>query len=809
MENLDETAENPEHSTAREDRPGAADEQARLPDALFASIIESDSRAIISKTLDGKITSWNKSAQRLFGYAPEEIIGKNISVIFPLERLKEQAEILEKIERGEEIKNYKTIRKRKDGVFIPVEISISPIRNSKNEIVGASKIARAIPADEKTGNNRSEEQIFSEAVINSLPGIFYLFDADGKFLRWNENFERVSGYDAEEIGQMRPPDFFSDKSKRLVEERFNEIFIIGESSVKADLAAKNGKKTPYYLTGKKINLDGTICLMGTGVDISERILTERALRQSEERYRAFIEHSKEGIWRFDINEPIRTNLPVEEQIELLYQNSRLAECNDVKARQYGLSKASELLGNKLSDFLVRSDRANQLYLQNFIQSRYYLIDNETHEKDRNGDDKYFLSSLVGIVENGFLISVWGVQRDITEIKQARKIYLESEEQLRHSQKVEAIGRLAGGIAHDFNNFLAVIMLHVDMLNLQLPADSPLRFRLEEMKSVTNKAAAMVRQLLAFGRKQTLQPAPVVMNQVVREFVKILRPLIGEDIEINIDLDPQLGVCFLDPDQMTQVLMNLAVNARDAMPDGGTLKIETSNIFIDKQRLRVQSQPIGEYVQITVSDSGVGMSDETKKRIFEPFFTTKAPNKGTGLGLATVYGIIKQSNGFIWTDSKINKGTTFHVQFPRIDQPAETLIKEEGTAMPTGSETILLVEDEDPVRRAAVEVLNILGYQVFEAGNGEQAVQIAHVLKKPIHLLLTDVIMPQMNGREVAEAIKTIHPETLVLFMSGYSDDIISDHGILDKNVHFLEKPFTPLTLAKKVRQVLDKLIEEN
>lgn len=386
----------------------------------------------------------------------------------------------------------------------------------------------------------------------------------------------------------------------------------------------------------------------------------------------------------------------------------------------------------------------------------------------------------------------------------------SEEYLRQSSKIEAIGRLAGGIAHDFNNFLAVIMLHVDMLQLQLPPDSPLLFRVNEIKTVTNSAAGMVRQLLAFSRKQTLQPHPVVLNQIVKEFSKILRSLVGANIEMHVNLDSDLGVAFVDQNQVTQVLMNLAVNARDALPpDGGVITIETCNILLEESDARRhKAQPPGAYIRLQFSDNGTGMDEITRKKIFEPFFTTKEPGKGTGLGLATVYGIVKQSDGFIWVDSEPGKGTSFRIDFPRIDQTPAAVKSEAVVPIPRGSETILLVEDEDQVRRAAVEVLNVLGYQVFEAGNGNQAIQLAEIYTQPIDLLLTDVVMPKMNGKELSEKIKALHPETAVLFMSGYTDDIIAHHGILEETINFIGKPFSPSTLAIKVREVLGRRYEE-
>ncbi|MEP6925788.1 MAG: ATP-binding protein [Pyrinomonadaceae bacterium] len=394
--------------------------------------------------------------------------------------------------------------------------------------------------------------------------------------------------------------------------------------------------------------------------------------------------------------------------------------------------------------------------------------------------------------------------DITERKQAEKTLLESESQLHQSQKIEAIGRLAGGIAHDFNNFLAIVMLHIDMLNLQLPSDSPMRYRVNEIKSATNSAAGLVRQLLAFSRKQMIQPRAVSLNRVVVELSKILRRLIGEDIELQLELESKLGVCFVDPDQMTQILMNLVVNARDSMPNGGVLTITTTNISLNSRSIRNKAQPPGSYVQLSVKDSGTGMDSETQEHIFEPFFTTKEPGKGTGLGLATVYGIVKQSNGFIWVSSEIGKGTMFNIHLPLSNELVAKKPEELVPFIPIGSETILLVEDEELVRRAALEILTVLGYTVYEAGDGLQALQFALNFYQPIDLLLTDVVMPKMNGRELAAKMKTLHPESAVLYMSGYTDDIIARHGVLEENTNFIEKPFSPSTLAIKIRESLER-----
>lgn len=653
----------------------------------LAAIVESSDDAIISKSMDGTILTWNKGAERLFGYAPEEIIGQKIFKILPREIEQKEKQIFERIKCGESINNYETIRKTKSGTHIPVSLTVSPIKSPDGKITGISKITR---------------------------------------------------------------------------------------------------------------------------DISSRIKAEQALRRSEERYRAFIKQSTEGIWRIEIKNPFSISLPIAEQMMRIRQDGYLAECNDAMAKQYDFARAEDLINKRIEEFLAPSDPLNDQHLQAFIESEYRLADTETVEIDKKGQKKYFLSNLTGIVEDGNLVRIWGTQRDVTLAKQTEQAFIEAEEHRRQSQKVEAIGRLAGGIAHDFNNFLAVIMLHVGMLNLQLPADSSLRYRIDEIKSVTENAAGMVRQLLAFSRKQPMQPQPVVLNQIVREFIKVLRPLLGEDIEVRLALNDDLGVCFVDPNQITQILMNLAVNARDAMQKGGEIVIETSNLAIDKRSARHKAQPLGSYIQLTVTDNGAGMDAPTQERIFEPFFTTKEIGKGTGLGLSTVYGIVKQSNGFIWVESEINEGTKFKIQFPRIDQAAESIKTESAAlAIPGGSETILLVEDEEPIRRAAVEVLSALGYQVFEAGNGIQALQLAEIFNKSIDLLITDVVMPRMNGKELAEKIKVFHPETRILFMSGYSDNLISRQGVLDENVYFLEKPFSPHEIAVKVREALESSKVQN
>jgi PAS domain S-box-containing protein len=648
----------------------------------------------------------------------------------------------------------------------------------------------------------SDEQ-FSSEIINSLPGIFYLIEDNCKFLQWNENFAEVSGYSDKEISQLRPLDFFPDEEKEVVKQKFEEALLKGETSLEAYFLSKNGKKTPFYFTGKRIMIDQSPYITGMGIDISRIKQAEIYLQKSEENYQAFINNSSEGIWHIEISEPFSTELPIEEQIDRIFEYGIIVECNDRMARMYGLKKAKDLIGKPPGDFLIRSDPSNQQYLRRIIESGYKSVNSESHEKDNKGNDVFFLNNVTGIIENGYVTRFWGTQRDITSFKQTEQAYLELEKQLQQSQKIEPLGRLAGGIAHDFNNFLAVIMLHTDIIKRSLPEDSPLIFRIDEIKTVTDNAAKMVRQLLAFGRKQTLQVQPTILNDVVEKFTKAIGTIVGEDIEIKLNLREGLGVCIVDPNQIIQVLMNLAVNSKDAMPNGGILEIGTENITIDENTFKHKAQPKGSYIELSVTDTGVGMNSKTKKHLFEPFFTTKEAHKGTGLGLATVYGIIKQSNGFIWVDSQSGKGTTFNIHFPRSDEPAKIVKQEIEPKLLRGNETILLVEDEESIRRTAVEILLALGYNVLEAVDVNQALQLAESHKEPIQLLVTDVVMPKMNGKELARNIKTIHPEIIVLFISGYTDDIIARHGILEEDVHFLGKPFSPSTLARKIRQSLE------
>lgn len=383
----------------------------------------------------------------------------------------------------------------------------------------------------------------------------------------------------------------------------------------------------------------------------------------------------------------------------------------------------------------------------------------------------------------------------------------TEKQLVQSQKLEAVGRLAGGISHDFNNLLTVILGYTDISKRNLQEGDPLLRNLEEIGKASERAAALTRQLLAFSRKQVMQPKVFDVNTVVNDLKKMLRRMIGEDIELRVSTQADLGNIKADPVQLEQVLMNLVVNARDAMPRGGKLSIETSNVYLDESYAHdhVGADP-GEYVMLAISDTGCGMDEETRQRIFEPFFTTKESGKGTGLGLSMVYGIVKQSGGNIWVYSEEGRGTTFKIYFPRVTAQAEDYKRSNGVIeAPKGSETILLVEDAALVRTLARQVLETAGYRVLEAASAEAALKLCETINGTrIDLLLTDVVMPGMSGNEMSKILAKKQPNMPVLYMSGYTDEAIVQHGVLEAGINFLQKPFSPGALALKVREVLDR-----
>jgi len=513
----------------------------------------------------------------------------------------------------------------------------------------------------------------------------------------------------------------------------------------------------------------------------------QSLSQSEERYRDYFENAKDAIYVHDLT-------------------GRYIMVNKAGEELIGYSR-EEILQMRISDVVPRVslDHIHARLKEKLEDHSLTIYEVEAIRKDGSRVPIEVSSRL--IYENGVPVAVQGSARDITERKRAEEALRASQLQLQQSQKLEAIGQLAGGVAHDFNNMLTAIIGYTDLSLRRVGLENPIRRNLEETKKAAERAASLVRQLLAFSRKQILEPKVLDLNDVVKDMHKMLTRLIGENIKLATRLETDLGSVKADPCQVEQIIVNLVVNARDAMPRGGRVTIETANFTIDDQTaLKHVSVKAGEYVMLAVSDTGSGMDQETQARIFEPFFTTKEVGKGTGLGLSTVYGIVKQSGGNIWVYSEPGMGTVFKVYLPRIDDAAASTIarQEQEAIAPRGTETILLVEDEDVVRGLTRNILMQAGYNVLDARSGDEAIRLCHAHAGPIDLLLTDVVMPEVSGKEVADRLLELRPSICVLFMSGYTDEAIVQHGVLDANVKFIQKPFTWVALTRKVRDVLNR-----
>jgi PAS domain S-box-containing protein len=506
---------------------------------------------------------------------------------------------------------------------------------------------------------------------------------------------------------------------------------------------------------------------------------QEGLRRSERNFRSLVTNAPYGICRCSAT-------------------GQVLDANPALLKMLGYSSAKELAGKHVAE--LYTDTQHWFELADHLRAAAPFRELIFQWKRRDGSETTVRVSGRAVSNGGKEKTFELFAEDVTERRAL-------EQQLRQSQKMEAVGRLAGGIAHDFNNLLMVISGYSEFLLDRLGPEPAVRGPAQEIAGAAGRATSLTRQLLAFSRKQMMAPKILDLNSVVIENMKMLRRVIGEDIELVMNPASGLGTVRADAGQIEQVIMNLAVNARDAMPSGGKLTIETSNVSLDEEYARLHA-PLtsGNYVMLTISDTGAGMDLETQSHIFEPFFTTKGP-KGTGLGLSTVYGIVKQSGGYIWVNSGPGKGTSFRIYLPRVGDallPAvQVAVPAETVAAKPGTETILLVEDEANLRYLARQFLEKQGYRVIEAADGAVAMQIAVAHERVIHLLLTDVIMPGMNGRELAQRISEIRPNIKILYMSGYTENVIGHNGTLDAGVHLLQKPFTLHELSTRVRQVLD------
>lgn len=528
-------------------------------------------------------------------------------------------------------------------------------------------------------------------------------------------------------------------------------------------------------SARKLSRDKTLLVE----QISERKRAEKALRESEERYRRLVEVSPYAIF--------------------ITRRHRIVFMNQACYRLLKATSPDQIIGRSPFDFFDPEDDSAVIdaFRRALGEGRHLPL---IERRILCLDGTVITAELaISPLTDHASAAMQVILHDITERKHL-------EERVRQANKMEAVGQLAGGVAHDFNNMLTIIAGHGDLLAEDSTLTDDQRRSIEQIRQACIRASSLTAQLLAFSRRQVMQPKVLNLNDVVANMEPMLRPLVGEHITLFTVLSPGLGHVRADPNQLEQVLINLTMNARDAMPDGGTLTVETGGCDLDEDgisRQRLDARP-GRYVSLRVADTGVGMDEDTLARIFEPFFTTKPKGKGTGLGLSTVYGIIKQSGGSIGVRSRPGQGASFTIYLPRVEEPACAEITDtESPGAFEGTETVLVAEDEPGVRSLVRASLRLKGYTVLEAGNGTEALALAERHSGPIHLLLTDVIMPQMNGRELSERLKARRPGLKVLFMSGYTDDAVLRHGVVTEDLQFIQKPFTPSALAGKMRTVLD------
>jgi PAS domain S-box-containing protein len=520
-------------------------------------------------------------------------------------------------------------------------------------------------------------------------------------------------------------------------------------------------------------------------EVKERKRSEAALRESEERYRELFDNANDLMFTHDLS---RNFTSINKAAEI--------------ATGYTLDEALKMN----VDSIIAPEHAEitrQMFSSKITGGGHTRYELEIVCKNGSRVPVEIVSRI--IYRDGKPVGVQGIARDITDRKRAEEEKEKLQSQLQQAMKMEAVGRLAGGVAHDFNNLLTAIIGNVSLALMKLSPSDPSAGMLVEVKKASERAARLTQQLLAFSRKQIIQPKVLDINDLIAGLMTMLASLIGENIELRTIPGVGLGLVKVDPGQIEQILMNLAVNARDAMPNGGKLLIETVNVDLDAGYCaRHPDSSPGRFVMLAVTDTGHGMSEEVRKQIFEPFFTTKPKGSGTGLGLSTIYGAVRQSGGSIEVSSEEGSGTTFRIYLPRVEGEVPKPERDNGPMdLPEGSETVLLVEDEDIVRGLCIKLLERLGYNVIEASNGDEAIEKAKEHGGRIDLLMTDVVMPGMNGRELAEYLVLLHPATKVLFTSGYTDDAIVHHGVLDEGVAFIGKPYSLSDLAKKIRVVLD------
>ena len=751
---------------------------AREDEARFLTLAEALPAAVILRRGDQMLYA-NQAATVLTGYPREELLKLAPFAAVHPEDLPLIREITLARQRGEEMPDppeYRVLTKQGE---------VRWVERSARRITYAGEPAVVSIVWDITARKRAEEAVKESeekfrSLAEALPVPILILQGQ-QVLYANQAVGKMHGIPRNELlknfWQAIHPDDVPAIRERVASRQRGEA-VPANFDVRTVTSA--GEERWAECTSCEVTYGGRPARMIVVMDVTDRRRAEQAVRDSEERYRDLFENANDIIYTQDLEGNFTS---LNRAAELLTGYSR------EEASHMNISQVVS------PEYLDLARRMTQAKIEQGLPTTTYELEIITKHGRR-----LTLEVSTRLVRHGDRpVSIQGVARNITE----RRLL---EDRLRQSAKMEAIGQLAGGVAHDFNNLLSLILGHSELLLESLGATDPRRHGVSEIHEAGRRAAALTRQLLAFSRKQVLQPVVLDLNSVVRDTGKLLRRLIGEDIHLQLALPSELGRVKADPGQMEQVLLNLAVNARDAMPKGGRLEISTSHadfstVFSEGE---YQIAP-GSYVRLAVSDTGAGMDMATQERIFEPFFTTKGLGKGTGLGLATVYGIVKQSGGHITVISAPGRGATFHIYLPRTTevQPADPA-KEAAAPAPGGREVVLLAEDEPSLRRLVADFLRSNGYRVVEAENGAQAAEMAARHTGPLHLLVTDLVMPRMGGRDLAGQLLARHPNLRVIFLSGYDSEIGHEAAVLEPGTAFLQKPFSLTDLAQKARELLDR-----
>jgi len=754
--------------------------QVRETQARFAGILDIAEDAIVSVGEDQRIILFNQGAEKTFGYTAQEALGQPLDLLVP------QADVAV---HGKHFRDFaaahdssrrmgerrQVFGRRKNGNLFPAEASISKL------ILGGQTTLTAILRDITERKRAEAELVRLEAILTATTDFVMMADAKMQMVYCNPASRRALGIELDEdVTLLGVADIFSPAVYQwLLNEMFPQLIRDGAWSGELTFHSRLGVEVPTELVGlAHLGSDGKPEFFSAiARDITERRQAQESLRQSELQFRQVWDKSVDGMRLTDAKGIIR-----------MVNGAFCSMVGKSKRSLEGKPYTTIYAGPQDDGLASHQERFASRSIEPYFTKEVVLWNGKKAHLELSNS---FLEPL------GQSPQLLSIIRDVTDQKNL-------ESQLRQAQKMDAFGQLAGGVAHDFNNLLTIISGYSEIiLDGAIPPDKT-RELVREIRKAGDRAASLTRQLLAFSRKQMLQSVELDLNAVVADTEKMLRRLIGEDIDLATGLDPALESVKADPGQIEQVIMNLVVNARDAMPTGGHITIETRNVELDQNYTQQHAEVVpGNYVMLAVTDTGCGMDETIKAKIFEPFFTTKEVGKGTGLGLATVYGIVKQSGGSIEVYSELGHGTTFKVYLPRLKREVSSSKSLPSSSLiPQGTETILLAEDEEAVRGIVRLTLESSGYTVLAARNGDEALQICQQYKDPIHLLLTDVVMPKMSGRQLADIVVAARPNIKVLYLSGYTDDAIVRHGVLESNMAFLQKPFTPMLLAKKVREVL-------